>query len=91
MKSTVQAPANIAFVKYWGKSNSALTLPNNSSLSMNLRELYTTTTVEFSPIYQADSVEIGFFGQDIQKVTGEIERRVVDQLDHLRKSAKSTA
>ena len=48
MKSTAIAPANIAFIKYWGKQDAALRLPLNDTISMNLSAAYTVTTVEFS-------------------------------------------
>ena len=47
MKAKAIAPANIAFIKYWGKINEKLRLPANPSISMNLSECLTTTTVEF--------------------------------------------
>ena len=47
MKSaTAKANANIALVKYWGKRDSELNLPMNSSISITLDKLSTTTTVE---------------------------------------------
>lgn len=58
MKATAQAPANIAFIKYWGKADETLRIPLNDSLSMNLSGAYTTTTVEFSRGYNNDSVEL---------------------------------
>ena len=48
MKSTAIAPSNIAFIKYWGKKDEELRLPENGSISMNLSDLLTTTTVEFN-------------------------------------------
>jgi len=48
MKATAIANSNIALVKYWGKRNSDLILPYNSSVSMTLNNLNTKTTVEFS-------------------------------------------
>lgn len=41
----VFAPANIALAKYWGKRNRALNLPTNSSLSISLGSLGTTTRI----------------------------------------------
>lgn len=65
MKSTAIAPANIAFIKYWGKKDlpagevgEALRLPLNSSISMNLSGLCTTTSVEFSSGFSEDSVKL---------------------------------
>ena len=58
MKATAIAPSNIAFVKYWGKKDEELKLPANGSISMNLSNLVTTTTVEFSPDFKEDLVTI---------------------------------
>jgi diphosphomevalonate decarboxylase len=59
MKATAIAPANIAFIKYWGNKNADLRLPENGSISMNLDNLSTTTTVEFSQDYKNDEIIIG--------------------------------
>ena len=56
MKATAVAPSNIAFIKYWGKKDEVLRLPENGSISMNLDNLLTTTTVEFSETYKKDEV-----------------------------------
>ena len=40
------APANIALSKYWGKRDKALNLPLNSSLSISLGTLGTTTVID---------------------------------------------
>lgn len=58
MKATAIAPSNIAFIKYWGKKDEALRLPENGSISMNLSNLLTTTTVEFNSKYKEDGVTI---------------------------------
>lgn len=57
-KATAQAFANIALVKYWGKTHGTLRLPTNSSLSVAMDKIQTTTTVEFSPDYDADQIII---------------------------------
>lgn len=63
-KATAVAPANIAFIKYWGKADlpaqagESLRIPANDSLSMNLSGSFTTTTVEFSDAYVNDSVSM---------------------------------
>jgi diphosphomevalonate decarboxylase len=46
VKATAVAHANIALVKYWGKRDEALILPEAGSLSLALDRLLTTTTVE---------------------------------------------
>ena len=54
MKATAAAHANIALVKYWGKRDEALLLPEAGSLSVALDKLLTTTTVELGD-FAADS------------------------------------
>ena len=55
---TARAHSNIAFIKYWGNIDHELRLPANSSISMNLSDLHTTTTVEWSEEFTADSLKI---------------------------------
>ena len=56
MKATATAHANIALVKYWGKRDDALLLPQAASLSIALDRLLTTTTVDLGG--PADSLEL---------------------------------
>ncbi len=44
-QATASANSNIAFIKYWGNSDDSLRLPVNSSLSMNLDNVFTETSV----------------------------------------------
>ncbi|KAI9596864.1 diphosphomevalonate decarboxylase [Syncephalis fuscata] len=48
---TCTAPVNIAVVKYWGKRDTALNLPTNSSLSVTLSQdrMFSKTTAQASP------------------------------------------
>ncbi|GIW63931.1 MAG: diphosphomevalonate decarboxylase [Patescibacteria group bacterium] len=46
MKIKVKSPANIAFIKYWGQADHRLTLPCNSSFSMNLSNCSVTVEIE---------------------------------------------
>ncbi len=57
-KATAIAHPNIAFIKYWGNRDDELRLPANSSLSMNLGDLVTTTTVAFDETLEQDNVTI---------------------------------
>ncbi len=57
-KATAMAHPNIAFIKYWGNRDDELRLPANPSLSMNLGDLYTTTTVAFDEMLEQDEVTI---------------------------------
>jgi len=56
--STAQAHPNIAFIKYWGNRDRTLRLPANGSISMNLDELTTRTTVSFQPSLPFDQLII---------------------------------
>jgi len=83
MKATAIAPANIAFIKYWGKKDEELRLPTNGSISMNLSNLLTTTTVEFSSRYKKDEILIN------NKIDEKENKRVENFLDKVRQMAKS--
>ncbi len=45
-KHTVEAPSNIAFIKYWGVRDAERCLPRNPSLSMTLDHCVSTCTAE---------------------------------------------
>ena len=53
-----RAHSNIAFIKYWGNRDHSLRLPANASLSMNLTELHTTTTVAWDQGLDSDALVI---------------------------------
>ncbi len=84
-KATAVANPNIAFVKYWGKADSALNLPANPSLSMNLAALTTVTTVELKSGQACDVVTI-----DDHPAAGQALDRVVAHLDRVRALAGSS-
>ena len=50
----VRAYTNIAFIKYWGKKNEELILPQNNSLSLTLDAFYTETKVTFDETLTQD-------------------------------------
>lgn len=81
-KVTAVSPANIAFIKYWGKRDSKLNIPYNDSISMNLDSCFTKTTTEFDSKLNEDKVFIGG-----EKVVGEKKDRVVKILNLIRKMA----
>ena len=58
-RATAVAPANIAFIKYWGATDRARAVPVNPSISMTLSECVSRTTVEFDPAPGDDEVWIG--------------------------------
>lgn len=75
-KSTAISCANIAFIKYWGKKDSRLNLPFNNSISMNLSNCLTTTTVEFKSRFRGDKTYIN--GKKVGEDKLERVLRVVD-------------
>jgi len=83
MKVTAKAPANIAFIKYWGRRDEKLRLPVNDSISMNLSGIYTLTTVEFLPNLKSDEIEV--VGE---KISNEGKERIIAHLERIRRLAK---
>ena len=89
-QATAIAPANIAFIKYWGIQDTTRTLPFNGSISLNLDRCLTTTTVTFDPDMAEDTLMLQLYGgpgaepSPPQATTGRALERVVAQLDRLR-------
>ncbi len=54
MKASAIANANMALVKYWGKRDSELILPQAGSVSMTMSGMTAHTTVEFNDSYKED-------------------------------------
>jgi diphosphomevalonate decarboxylase len=81
MKATAKAPGNIAFVKYWGKKDPLINLPENGSLSVCLDTMNTLTTVQFSSEFKEDSVMIDGNSTDRELP------RIIKHIDHIRKLA----
>lgn len=77
--ATAKAHTNIALVKYWGKKDTDLIIPQTDSLSMTLNEFYTTTTVVFDPTLTADQITING-----QTMTGAGAKRITDFLNIVR-------
>ncbi|CCA67606.1 probable MVD1-mevalonate pyrophosphate decarboxylase [Serendipita indica DSM 11827] len=57
-QATVSAPVNIACIKYWGKRDTKLILPTNSSLSVTLDQdhLRSTTSARCDPGFEKDAL-----------------------------------
>lgn len=58
MGKTARAHTNIALVKYWGKRDQNLIIPQTDSLSLTLDRFYTDTTVDFNSAYNHDQLII---------------------------------
>ena len=74
--ATAIAPANIAFIKYWGLQDVERTLPYNGSISMNLDACLTTTTVTFDPALAEDEVTLTLYGKPPERAAGRPLERV---------------
>jgi diphosphomevalonate decarboxylase len=88
-KATATSCANIAFIKYWGRKDHELRLPLNSSISMNLDNATTTTTVEFDPALEHDHVTILGPSSEGIDTTPQATLRVSRHLDRVRALAGS--
>lgn len=80
--ATAQASPNIAFIKYWGNRDEALRIPENGSISMNLKELQTRTQVTFDPHLGEDRLVL-----DGKPISGIGLERVSSLLTRVRKLA----
>ncbi|MRH30652.1 diphosphomevalonate decarboxylase [Limosilactobacillus reuteri] len=77
--ATAKAHTNIALVKYWGKKDQELIIPQTDSLSLTLNEFYTTTTVNFDNHLTSDLVAV-----DQQTLSKQAAKKVVHVLDIVR-------
>ncbi|KAF5385922.1 hypothetical protein D9615_002601 [Tricholomella constricta] len=67
-QATASAPVNIACIKYWGKRDTKLILPTNSSLSVTLDQdhLRSTTTSRADPSFEKDRLWLNGKEEDIK-------------------------
>ena len=82
-KTIVVSPANIAFVKYWGRRNDNLILPLNSSVSMNMSGCTTTTSCEWGE-WEEDSIKIKFKGREMIEASGVAWEKALKVVDRVR-------
>ena len=80
--ATAKAHPNIAFIKYWGNSNSLLRIPANGSISMNLESLFTKTTVIFDDTLLSDEFYLNGVLQSQEDT-----QRITHFLNHIRNMA----
>ncbi|MFH0987612.1 MAG: diphosphomevalonate decarboxylase [Patescibacteria group bacterium] len=87
MKASAVANANIALVKYWGKRNKKLMLPQNSSISVTLDGVFVHTTVDFDEKYKKDIFILN--GKKYDKGSEEYDEYIETFLNFVRKFART--
>ncbi len=84
VRATAEATPNIAIIKYWGKRDEKLILPQESSISVTLNQLKTRTTAAFSEKFKEDEIWI-----NNKKLTTPDElEKALPQLNVIREIAK---
>lgn len=86
-KATVSAPANIAFIKYWGARDLDRAIPMNTSISMTLDHCVTRCTVEILGHEGEDEVWLAESGGGFGTPDPEFAQRVRNQLNRIRRWA----
>lgn len=79
--TVAEAPSNIAFAKYWGKSNAQTQWPANDSLSMTLSVARTITRVQCGPKAGGDVL---WFGGKKLEMNGRSGGKAFAHLEYLR-------
>lgn len=82
-KTTVISPANIAFVKYWGRRDDNLILPLNSSVSMNMDSCITTTSCEWGE-FKSDSIKVKFENKESIELSGVPREKALKIIERVR-------
>ncbi|KAL0575116.1 diphosphomevalonate decarboxylase [Marasmius crinis-equi] len=85
-QATTSAPVNIACIKYWGKRDTKLILPTNSSLSVTLDQdhLRSTTTSRADPEFTKDRLWLN--GNEEEIKPGSRTHTCIAELKALRKT-----
>lgn len=83
-KATVSAPANIAFIKYWGARDLERAIPVNPSISMTLETCVTQCTVEVLDREGDDEIWLAEPGGGFGSPEPAFVERVVAQLARIR-------
>jgi diphosphomevalonate decarboxylase len=85
VKASVEAPSNIAFVKYWGARDLERAIPNHPSISMTLASCRSLCTVEFHEDERGDD-EMWWIDEDGARRLAEarFSARGLRHLDRLR-------
>jgi diphosphomevalonate decarboxylase len=86
-KATVRAPANIAFIKYWGARDLERAIPANPSISMTLDACTTRSTVEHLDEDGAHEIRWRGRGGELEEAPPAFAERVLRHLDFLREGS----
>lgn len=90
-----KAHANIALIKYWGKENEDIIIPNTNSLSLTLDKLYTVTEVSFidssRDVFYLDDIlqdekqhkKISKYIDNFRKISGIDKRVLINSYNHV--------
>jgi len=89
-KATAVAPANIAFIKYWGARDLDRAIPMNTSISMTLEHCVTQCTVETLGHGGEDEVWLAEPDGGFGTPDPDFAQRMRQQLDRIRKWAGRT-
>jgi diphosphomevalonate decarboxylase len=84
-RATVSAPANIAFVKYWGARDLARALPYHPSISMTLETCRSLTSVEVKDTGGGDEVYLASDDGALAPASEAFAGRVRRHLDAIRR------
>lgn len=88
-KATFTAPANIAFIKYWGASDLEQALPLNASISMTLSECVSLSTVSFDDgSFEPDRIELVGEDGSLTLPPVSFRARALAHLDRIRRWAR---
>ena len=86
-KITVTAPANIAFIKYWGARDLERALPLHPSISMTLSRCLSRTTVEYLPAAPCHQIYLAAEDGSLSEAPEAFRGRIEAHLDRLRLEA----
>lgn len=81
LSATAIAHPNIALIKYWGDIDPEMHIPANGSISMNLSELTTRTTVSYLPSLHQD--EFIFNGEPTPRTAIERVSKILNRVRQL--------
>ena len=86
-KITVTAPANIAFIKYWGAQNLEKAIPLHPSISMTLSQCLSHTTVEYFPEPGENEIYLAQDDGSLVDAPANFRQRIEAHLQRLRQAA----